>query len=188
MTKVNTIAIVGGGELAQAFVKHYQDQFNIDVIGHGQFDISNQISCDQFIPKLVNYDAVIITAAINDADLWKIWQVNTVGPCYLVAGLNDLATNQRIVVVSSHGASWFSWPEIPTARLNYNATKLALNNFLSGLIQQGGTTNKITVFEPARFKTHLSDYQGAEVEVVADQLYNVLINPMHVTHVVVKDL
>jgi NAD(P)-dependent dehydrogenase (short-subunit alcohol dehydrogenase family) len=188
MTDIKTIAIVGGGELAQAFVKNYQGQFSIDVVGHEQFDIGDQTSCDQFIPKLANYDAVIITAAINNDNLWKMWQVNAVGPCYLVAGLNALANNQRIVVVSSHGASWFSWPEIPSARLNYNATKLALNNFLSGLIQQGGTTNKITVFEPARFKTHLSNYQGAEVDVVANQLYNVLTNPMHVTHMVVKDL
>jgi NAD(P)-dependent dehydrogenase (short-subunit alcohol dehydrogenase family) len=187
MPEVNTIAIVGGGELAHAFVKIYQDQFNIDIISHQQFDIGDQLSCDQLIPQLANYNAVIITAAINNDNLWKMWQVNTVGPCYIVAGLNSVANNQRIIVVSSHGSSWYSWPEIPTPRLNYNVTKLALNNFLSGLTQQGGTTNKITVFEPARFKTHLSNYQGAKVNAIADQLYSVLVNPMHVTHIIVKD-
>jgi NAD(P)-dependent dehydrogenase (short-subunit alcohol dehydrogenase family) len=117
-----------------------------------------------------------------------MWQVNTVGPCYIVDGLNAIANNQRIIVVSSHGSSWYSWPEIPTSRLNYNVTKLALNNFLTGLTQQGGTTNKITVVEPARFKTHLSNYQGAKVATVAQQLHDVLTNPMHVTHIIVKEL
>jgi len=99
--------------------------------------------------------------------LWNMWMTNTVGPCYLIAKLNEVSKNQQIIAVSSHGASWTSWPNISSERLNYNASKSALNEFLSGLIHQGTTTNKISVVEPGKFSTHMSGYQGASVTIIS---------------------
>lgn len=189
MKEVRTIAIVGGGELATEIKRCASNNYSqVDIIGHDKFDITDQSQCDNIIPQLATYDAVIITAGKYDEDIWNMWLINTVGPCYLVSKLDAVATDQRIIAVSSHGASWTSWPGVPTFKLSYNANKSALNTFLNGLVQQGNSTNKITVFEPSKFKSHMSDYLGASPVEMAQQVLEVINSPMHIVHVIVKDL
>lgn len=188
MKEVRSIAIVGGGELAATIRCNAGELYNkIDIIDHNKFDITNQGQCDAIIPQLATYDAVIITAGTISTDLWSMWLTNTVGPCYLIAKLNATASGQRIIAISSHGASWTSWPDISIDRLNYNTSKSALNMFLNGMVHQGTSTNKITVFEPSRFKTRMSNYQGANVTDIAQQVLEVIDSPMHIIHVIVKE-
>lgn len=189
MKDVKTIAIVGGGELAKQIQQSAEDNYNkVDIIPHSEFDITVQGQCDDIVPKLSEYDAVIITAGNYSDDLWQMALINTVGPCYLIAKLNETAVGQRIIAVSSHGSSWTSWPEIPTFKLSYNINKLALNEFCKGLVQQGTSTNKITVFEPSKFKSKMGNYLGAEIRDMAWQVLEVVNSPMHIVHVIVKDL
>jgi len=189
MKEIRTIAIVGGGELAKQIQRIAEDNNNkVDIICHTEFDIADQNQCDAIVAKLSEYDAVIITAGNYSDDLWKMALVNTVGPCYLIAKLNEVAVDQRIIAVSSHGSSWTSWPDIPTFKLSYNINKLALNEFCKGLVQQGISTNKITIFEPSKFKSKMGNYLGAEIRDMARQVLEVVNSPMHIVHVIVKDL
>jgi len=189
MKEVRTIAIVGGGELANEIKLSARNTYNkVDIISHSEFDITKQAQCDAIVPRLAEYDAVIITAGNYSDDIWQMALINTVGPCYLIAKLNEIAVDQRIIAVSSHGSSWTSWPDIPTVKLNYNINKLALNEFCKGLVQQGTSTNKITIFEPSKFKSKMGNYLGAEVRDVARQVLEIINSPMHIVHVIVKDL
>lgn len=186
MNKNKSIAIIGGGELAREFQSKFSNKYTIDIVGHSQFDITDCVACDNIVDELLKYDVVIVTAGVLSEDLWKVWMTNTVGPCYLVSKLNQHNLGQQIIVLSSFGASWTSWPGVNTARLTYNTSKLALNEFLNGLTQQGTSQNKISVFEPSKFKTHLSNYQGAEVSDMVVELEKIINNPLHITHIVVK--
>jgi NADP-dependent 3-hydroxy acid dehydrogenase YdfG len=188
MKKVNTIAVVGGGDLANEIKHIATTAFQVDIFEHSEFDISDQQQCNQMIPRLSQYDAVIITAGVYSDDVWSMWLTNTVGPCYLVAKLNETSIEQRIVAITSHGASWISWPEIPTPRLVYNTNKLSLGEFCKGLTHRGDSTNKISVFEPSKFKSKMSNNTGANITDVARSVLDLMNNPMHVVHVIVKNL
>lgn len=188
MKEIRTIAIIGGGNLAEMIQRNASDSYSkVDIFQHTEFDITDQTHCDNIVPKLAKYDAVIITAGNYSDDIWRMALINTVGPCYLIAKLNEVASDQRIIAVSSHGASWTSWPAIPTFKLSYNINKLALNEFCKGLAQQGTSTNKITVFEPSKFKSKMSNYIGAEISDIAWQVLEIVNNPMHIVHVIVKN-
>jgi len=189
MKQVTTLAIVGGGELGNMIQHHAQDRYDtIDIICHNNFDITDRIQCDNIVPKLTKYDAVIITAGSYSEDIWSMALINTVGPCYLIAKLNEVSVNQRIIAVSSHGATWTSWPGIPTFKLSYNINKLALTEFCKGLVQQGTGTNKITVIEPGKFKSKMSKGLGADINNIAQQVLEIVNSPVHVVHVIVKNL
>lgn len=185
---VNTIAIVGGGDLADEIKRVAAIEFQVDIFNHSNFDIGDQQQCNQMIPRLSQYDAVIITAGVYSDDIWTMWLTNTVGPCYLVSKLNETSVDQRIIAITSHGASWTSWPEIPTSRLVYNTNKLSLGEFCKGLVQQGQSTNKITVFEPSKFKSKMSNNTGVNITDIAKSLLDLMNNSVHVVHVIVKNL
>jgi NADP-dependent 3-hydroxy acid dehydrogenase YdfG len=177
------LAIIGGGTLAQAIAKQYTG--NVQIYTHDQFDITDQEQCNQLVSELATYDAVIITAGKISNDTWNMWMTNTVGPCYLVGHLNDIARDQRIVVVSSYAARWTSWPDVTVARLTYNQSKRAVSEFVQGLVQRG-SANQLTVVEPSAFQSPMSDHRGATAEAMAAQIIGVLENPMHVITVTVR--
>ena len=177
------LAIVGGGTLAQAIAERHTG--NVQIYAHNIFDITNQEQCDQLVPELATYDSVVVTAGEISTDVWSMWMTNTVGPCYLVGQLNDVARDQRIVVVSSYGARWTSWPDVTVARLTYNQSKRAVSEFVQGLVQRG-SDNQLTVVEPSAFQSPMSGYCGATAKDMAHQVIGVLENSMHVITVIVK--
>jgi hypothetical protein len=177
------LAIIGGGTLAQAIAEQYTG--HVQIYTHDQFDITDQEQCDQLVPELATYDAVVVTAGEISNNTWSMWMTNTVGPCYLVGQLNDIARDQRIIVVSSYAARWTSWPDITVARLTYNMSKHAVSEFIMGLVQRGAP-NQLTLMEPSAFQSPMSDHRGATAEDMAAQVIAVLENPMHVINVVVK--
>ena len=188
MKEVKTIAIVGGGELGQEIYNIAKDKYQIDIINHDNLNVASQHECDKIVPRLSTYDAVIITVGLYSEDIWNMWLVNTVGPCHIISKLNEVSTEQRIVAVSSHGSSWTSWPNAPTFRLSYNVNKLALNEFCTGLVQQGNSSNKISIFEPSRFKSKNSNYLGADISDMAHELLGIISSPTHIVHKIVKEL
>jgi NAD(P)-dependent dehydrogenase (short-subunit alcohol dehydrogenase family) len=132
------------------------------------------------------YDIVVVTAGVHIEDAWRTWLVNTVGPCYLVSQLNKQAKNKHIIVLSTYGATWTSWPGITDARLNYNNSKLALSNFMMGLTHQGGSSNRITILEPSAFQSTMSDHTGAEIKSIVDQIDHTISSPVHIMKLTVK--
>jgi len=188
MKNIKTIAIVGGGELADEIKRIAPDSHQIDIFNHSDFNISDQQQCNRLILHLTKYNFVVITAGIQSGDIWNMWLTNTVGPCYLVSKLNEISTDQHIIAVTSHGASWTSWPDIPTFRLVYNTNKLSLGEFCKGLVQQGNSTNKISVFEPSKFQSKMSLNQGASITDMAQALLYLITSSVHVVHMITKSL
>ena len=181
-----TLAIVGGGDLAQAISDRMSAEFDVKIYNHSYFDIADEDRVQDMARALAEYNVVIVTAGEYSKDQWSMWMVNTVGPCCLISRLIELAKGQKIIAVSSYGAAWSSWPDIDSSRLTYNNSKLALNNFLLGLVQQNASDNQITVLQPSVFQSKMSNNKGVKVDHIVDQIEHIIDNSLHIVQITVK--
>lgn len=186
MANKQKISILGGGALATAIVDNLNEKFDIDVFDRNRFDISSQEQCDAIASNLSQYDIVIITSGKFDNDLWGMWLVNTVGPAYLISKLDSMYRDKKIIAVTSYGSSWTSWPEIDLNRLVYNSSKSGLTTFLQGLIHRDSSKNKISILEPSKFQSSMSNYTGADIDLVVNQIKTIIDDAMHIIKIVCK--
>jgi NAD(P)-dependent dehydrogenase (short-subunit alcohol dehydrogenase family) len=181
-----SMAILGGGELSTAIATQLNQKFDINVFGHDMFDITNKDQCNKVIDALNSYDVIVITAGSHSEDIWDMWMVNTVGPAYIISNLENKYSNKKIIAVTSHGSSWTSWPGIDINRLVYNSSKSGLTNFLYGLIHRDSTKNRITILEPSRFQSKMSNHTGTDINLVVNQIESIIDDPMHILKIVCK--
>ena len=185
MTNKKTVAIVGGGDLAIKFYGTFSSKFDVSMFTHRDYNIGNPAHCSSLVDELINFDVIVITAGEYSEDSWSMWLTNTVGPCYITEHVNNTASGKHIIVITSHAASWTSWPGITDSRLVYNSSKNATTTFLLGLAHQGNT-NKISIIEPAQFQSKMSNYQGMDIGLVVDQIDAVIENPGNIVQVILK--
>lgn len=170
------LAIVGGGDLAQAVANAVQDQYSITTFGRWHTDLVQKSQCDQLVTQLMTFDTVLFTAGLHNADLWDMWTVNTVAPCYIVSQLVKNNHNGHVIVVSSHAANWTSWPGIDTDRLTYNNSKHSVSNFVKG-VQQSSVVGRYSLIEPSRFQSRMGGDSGHTIKVVVDAVKFLLTHP-----------
>jgi len=167
------VSIVGGGDLAKAFIK--QTSHNVTLYQHDDYDLTQQEQCQLLCKHLVNADAVIITAGVFVGDTWNMWLVNAVAPSYIICCLDEQQYKGRIIVISSNGANWTSWPEISQSRLIYNTSKHAISKFVEG-IEHAENSGRYTVIEPSKFQSKMSQYQGSDIGQVVNAVEYSLTN------------
>jgi NAD(P)-dependent dehydrogenase (short-subunit alcohol dehydrogenase family) len=105
-------------------------------------------------------DVYIISAGINHGDAWTLWMTNCVGPGYLAQRLYETKQHAHVIVISSLGSRWTSWPGISSERLTYNAAKHAVSALAESLYQSSATSNRITVIEPGSFQSRMNGHTG----------------------------
>lgn len=171
---MNKLAIIGGGELANAFYEKNKNNYEINIYTHKEFDITDQNNCDILVDLLLNFSIIVITAGNYSNDIWKMWLTNTVGPSYITSKLIEKNYSGHVVVVSSNAGNWTSWPDITIPRIVYNNSKHAISNFIYG-IKQKNYKGKYSVIEPSKFKSTMSNFQGHNIDVITDAL-DVVIN------------
>lgn len=169
------ISIIGGGDLARAFSQ--QTKHTATIYSHCDYDIAVQTVCDQLVLKVMDSDAVIITAGVYGGSVWNVWLVNTVAPSYLISELITKQYSGKIVVISSNAANWTSWPGSPVDRIVYNNSKHAISNFVYGVEHSG--FGQFTVLEPSRFQSKMSNYQGTDIDQVVQTLEYALSNSVY---------
>jgi hypothetical protein len=177
---MTTLAIIGGGELAQAIT------LPATIFKHSDYDITVESECFALAAKIANYDTILITAGYHGTNDWNSWMVNTVGPSYLVSLIEKNYSGKKIIVVTSYGGAWPSWPGITLDRLTYNSSKSACTNFLSGLIH-GGAKNKITILETSKFQSNMSNNTGMDIVLVANQIRDIITSDVHIMRLQVKE-
>lgn len=171
------LAVVGNSTLARSFIEKYKNDFAIEKFNRPEYDISNKESCITLIAELNNFDIVIITSGVVSEDLWDTYTTNTIGPNYVAYGLYEASKVNRVIVVSSYGGTWPSWPKIEKWRLFYNSSKQATTNFLTAVYHSAKSTTKITAFDPSAFISDMNPGPGMETEQVADSLYYIATLP-----------
>lgn len=157
------IALIGNSDLAKAFSKTYS-HYNYTWFVRPDYDITEKDDCDKLIKNLQHKDVVLITSGAINSDIWQSMLTNAVGPIYLVSELVKLDCQPHVIVVGSLGAEWRSWPGINLERLIYNNSKHMLSNFVKDFYHSQLNNCKLTVLEPGRFQSTMSDFTGAEID------------------------
>jgi NAD(P)-dependent dehydrogenase (short-subunit alcohol dehydrogenase family) len=170
------LAIVGGGNLAQAVTNAVQEQYSVTSFGRGHTDLVQKSQCDQLVTQLMSFDNILFTAGLYNTDLWDMWTVNTVAPCYIISNLVNNNYTGNVIVISSHAANWTSWPGVDTNRLTYNNSKHAVSNFIKG-VQQAGVVGRYSLLEPSQFQSRMSGDSGHTIETVVDAVKFLLTHP-----------
>jgi NAD(P)-dependent dehydrogenase (short-subunit alcohol dehydrogenase family) len=170
------LAIVGDGDLAQAIADAVQDQYTVTMFGRRHTDLVQKSQCDQLITQLMSFDNVLFTAGLYNTDMWDMWTVNTVAPCYITSQLVTNDYSGHVIVVSSHAANWTSWPGVDINRLTYNNSKHAVSNFIKG-IQQAKVIGRYSLLEPSQFQSRMGGDSGHTIETVVGAVNYLLENP-----------
>lgn len=163
------ILIIGGGDTAQAFKNQPGMCHNIDIITKQQLDIRDPKNCQIIANKCLDYDAIIVTAGVYEADACDIWSTNVLGPVLILNYLVEYQFTGHVIVMSSHAANWTSWPDIPLQRLNYNCSKQAISTFVSSLSIRSHVPT-FTIIEPPSFQSRMSQYKGIPISTVVDAI------------------
>jgi NAD(P)-dependent dehydrogenase (short-subunit alcohol dehydrogenase family) len=166
-----TMSLIGSrGHLASSIYQYYQDSYTIQVFGQEQYDIRDRNIIDQLSQQIVNADVIINCAGLLGDDSWDELLVNAVAPIYLLTKLAELQCRSRFVQIGSHSAMWSSWPGVEVNRLCYNVSKQCLQSAVTGLSHSGKTNMLLTIINPSKFKSAMSNWDGHEVTAVIEYI------------------
>jgi short-subunit dehydrogenase len=155
------ILIISQSSLGSSFKSKYSDIYSID--SYHNFDMKEKEDCIKLTEKIYDYDVLIITTGSHTGDLWDIVSVNFTGPCYIISELVKNNFKGQIIYIGSYGSVWTSWPGIPIERLIYNTSKLSSKKFIQGLEHSKISNTRLSILNPSKFKTKMSQFQGMEV-------------------------
>jgi len=176
--KNQRVIIVGGGTLAAQVSK----MTAVEMVERHQFDFCKD-DIAVLAQRVLTYDVIVITAGTIHGSANDIFSTNFLKPIQLLETLTALDYSGRVILVGSHGATWPSWPGIDLSRLNYNFSKRFLREFVKGLSHSGQSKIKFTVFEPTKFPSKMSGFQGIDIQLVAQSLIDVIHGSDHLLHV-----
>lgn len=175
------VAIVGEqGGLASALRHNLAGHF-VTYYSKKEYDISQKDNVETLAAQIFDNDIIICCAGVHGQDGWDTFVTNIVGPAYLLECLTSHNSNARVIILGSHSASWTSWPGIDVSRLSYNNSKSALKHYVLGLEHSGNSNLKLTILNPTRFQTSMSDNTGYPIDVVIkaiDYIVNAEVPPL----------
>jgi len=165
------MALIGSqGQLVSYVKKYYQDSYNIQAFGQHQYDIRNKNVVDHLAEQIVGADVIINCAGLFDQNVWDELLVNAVAPIYLLSKLTELQCQSKFIQIGSHSAMWTSWPGIDIDRLCYNVSKNCMQSAVTGLSHSGKTNMILTIINPSKFKSGMSNWEGHDVDTVIEYI------------------
>lgn len=171
MVVLPKMALIGSrGCLASSIRCYYQDSYSIQVFGQEQYDIRDRNIVDQLSKQIVNSDVIINCAGLLGPDPWDELLVNAVAPIYLLTKLSESHCRSRFIQIGSHSAMWASWPGVKIDRLCYNVSKQCMQSAITGLSHSGKTNMLLTIINPSKFKSDMSNWDGYEVTAVIEYI------------------
>ena len=157
------IALLGSGSLSKAI----SSKITSDTFDRSDVDYIKGEFTEQFIDNIVNYDVIINCVGTMQGTVKEILTVNAIAPMVLLESLVKKQYSGHVILIGSHASTWTSWPGIELDRLVYNNSKLTLKNFVMGLSHSDLTNMKITLVDASRFQSKMSNFQGYNVEDIA---------------------
>jgi NAD(P)-dependent dehydrogenase (short-subunit alcohol dehydrogenase family) len=170
-TALPKMSLIGSqGHLASWVFHHYQNSYDIQVFGQDKYDIRNRNTVDYLSQQMADADVIINCAGLLGDDSWDELLVNAVAPIYLLTRLTELQCRARFIQIGSHSAMWTSWPGVEVNRLCYNVSKQCLQSAVTGLSHSGKTNMLLTIINPSKFKSAMSNWGGYEVSAVIEYI------------------
>lgn len=165
------MALIGSqGHLAQCVFQYYQDSYSIQVFGQSQYNIKDRTVVDLLSQQIADADVIVNCAGLLVNDTWDELLVNAVAPIYLLSKLDELQCRARFIQIGSHSAMWTSWPGIAVDRLAYNVSKQCLQSMVTGLSHSGKTNMTLTIINPSKFESEMSNWSGYPVSSVIEYI------------------
>lgn len=162
--------IFGAGGLGQELA----DYFDASLVGRDLTDFSDRASVYEAVQEtLKSEDQQIVTTVgvLNSNDHWDLLISNYVGvACFVTELVKQTKQPLQIVVVSSLAARWTAWPDISPERISYNVAKSALSEHMAALSHSGKFSSRISVLEPGRFQSPMSNYDGIDIKELSQMI------------------
>ena len=170
------IAIIGSqGDLAQALTNRLGQDHSVTCYGKDEFNFLDKTSIIALADQIHAADVIICCAGVfTDYDSWDMFTINAVAPVFLLEQLSVRLSTAHVILIGSHAAMWTSWPDITLTRLSYNVSKECLQSFVTGLAQGAGTNLTLSILNPSRFQSKLSNYQGYPVDYVVESVQTII--------------
>jgi putative NADH-flavin reductase len=164
------VAVIGNqGSLAQALQLGLKDHC-VTSYSKEQYNLTQKENVEQLAKLIFDKEVIVYCSGIINYDCWDTFIVNSVGPAYLLELLTNHESKAHVIIIGSHSSMWTSWPNISLFRLSYNNSKLAIKEYVTGLEQSKKSNLKLTIFNPSRFKSTMSDHTGYPIEYIVDTI------------------
>lgn len=174
--------LIGHSTLSRELATRLSDAV---IVGRPQYDLSDQVNCDQLIKDHAMAHTVIYTAAVQSDRIWDSSIVNFVTPMYLSLRWLEQNPAVHVILISSASAWWPSYPGLSTDRFVYKFSKRCISEFVQHVNRcriDSTDTAVISVIEPGSFQSPMSGWQGMSCATVAQQVMHVIqTRAQHVT-------
>ena len=166
------VSIIGeNGDLARALYNNLMIGHHVVCYGKDQYNFLNKEDIIALVDHVYQSDIIINCPGIfTSDDSWDMFTINAVAPTFLLEKLVEKKSRAHVIIIGSHSAMWSSWPSISLERLSYNVSKETIQSFVTGLEQSKKSNLKLTIFNPSRFKSKMSDHTGYPIESIVDAI------------------
>jgi hypothetical protein len=170
------IAIIGSqGDLAVALSSAFHQDHSVLCYGKDHFNFLNKSSIIELANRIHTSDVIICCAGVcAEHDSWDMFTINSIAPMFLLEQLVNHKSTARVIMIGSHGAMWTSWPGIDFTRLTYNVSKECLQSFVIGISQGINTEITLTILNPSKFQSKLSNYRGFPIDYVVESVMAII--------------
>lgn len=171
---MKSVAILGTSDLGKKLNEVLSTEYNVSIYSRAECNFMSQTDIEQVAKQIKDADYIINTVGVLEANAWDTFITNTVAPLYLLEMLQDLGCTSHVINVSSHAATWTSWPGASIQRLWYNNSKKALGNSVIGLSHSRASKMRLSVFNPSRFESKMSNYSGHSINTMVDSIVHIM--------------
>lgn len=172
---MNVVVLGSQGDLARALTHTLGQDHSVLCYGKDEFNFLDKNSIIALADRIYTADIIVCCVGVyNGYDSWDMFTVNTVAPIFLLEQLASRSSKAHVIAIGSHAAMWTSWPGIDLNRLSYNVSKECLQSFIVGLAQGNGTELTLSILNPSRFQSKISDYNGYPVDYVVESIQTII--------------
>lgn len=172
---VEQVAIVGSGTLGNSLTSKLRLHCLTKQYTRDKIDLSKISKSKEYAKILQQYDKIVFVAGTFKGTTSDIFTVNALTPIQIIHCLQNLGWRGQVIVTGSTGATWTSWPGADLTRLAYNNSKRTLREWCLGFNQSQPRDIYITVIDPCRFQSPMSDYNGYPAEHIVEVYLDVLL-------------
>lgn len=173
--------LIGKSDLGRAIAARFGSSRCV-MVGRPEYDFALKQDCDRLLQDHTSPDIVINTMGVMTDDRWNSMLINYVAPVYITMGYVERLQQGHIINVGSASSWWPSWPGVDMTRLSYNIGKQSLavfNQHINRVKIDDTKTVTVSLVEPGRFKSRMSDHQGMEIDRVVDGIEHVIESRCH---------
>lgn len=164
------VGLVGKeGDLAQALLQGLSGHL-VTSYSKEEYNFTIKENVKKLANEISKHEVIICCTGVYNRDAYDTHLINTVGPIYLLELLAQRNSTAHVILVGSHSAMWTSWPHIELSRLSYNTSKQSLESYVTGLEHSKESNLKITLFNPSKFFSTMSNYSGYPINVIVDAI------------------